>query len=82
MGSGTKQRTRPPSAPGPTRNRPLWDTDSQIIYWWTASDADSDHVYRVVYSGYVLVVPKKMSMGSCAFRAVRREPPNRGEKGQ
>lgn len=23
------------------------------------------------------VVPKKMSMGSCAFRGVRREPPNR-----
>jgi hypothetical protein len=66
----------------PDKESPLWNPDSQIIYWWTASDADSDHVYRVVYSGYVLVVPKKMSMGSCAFRAVRRVPPNRGEKGQ
>ncbi len=52
------------------------------IYWWTATEADPEHVYRVAYNGYVLVVPKKMSMGSCAFRAVRRVPPNRGEKGQ
>lgn len=28
------------------------------------------------------VVPKKMSMGSCAFRAVRRVPPTPGREGQ
>jgi hypothetical protein len=66
----------------PDKECPLWDPHSQIIYWWTASDADSEHVYRVAYNGYVLVVPKTMSMGSCAFRAVRQVPPNRGEKGQ
>jgi hypothetical protein len=66
----------------PDKESPLWNPHSQIIYWWTASDADPEHVYRVAYNGYVLVVPKKMSMGSCACRAVRREPPNRGEKGQ
>jgi hypothetical protein len=66
----------------PDKESPLWDPDSQIIYWWTATEVDPERVDRVAYNGYVLVVPRKMSMGSCAFRAVRREPPNRGEKGQ
>jgi len=61
----------------PDKESPLWNPDSQIIYWWTATEVDPEHVYRVAYNGYVLVVPKKMSMGSCAFRAVRRVPPNR-----
>lgn len=56
----------------PDKESPLWDPHSQIIYWWTSSEPDPDHVYRVAYNGYVLVVPKKMAMGSCAFRAVRR----------
>jgi acetyl esterase/lipase len=58
----------------PDKESPLWNPLSQIIYWWTATDADTEHVYRVAYNGYVLVVPKKMSMGSCAFRAVRQVP--------
>ena len=58
----------------PDKESPLWNPNSQIIYWWTATEADSEHVYRVAYNGYVLVVPKKMSMGSCAFRAVRLVP--------
>jgi hypothetical protein len=65
----------------PDKESPLWDPYSPIIYWWTASEVDPEQVYRVAYNGYVLVVPKKMSMGNCAFRAVRRVPPNRGEKG-
>ena len=44
--------------------------------WWTATDADSEQVYRVAYNGYVLDVPKRVSMGSFAFRAVRQLPPN------
>jgi len=59
----------------PDKESPLWNPYSQIIYWWTATDADPEHVYRVAYNGYVLVVSKRMPMGSCAFRAVRREPP-------
>lgn len=66
----------------PDKEAPLWNPYSQIIYWWTGTDVDPEHVYRVAYNGYVLVVPKKMSMGSCAFRAVRRLPPNQGESGQ
>ena len=66
----------------PDKESPLWNPDSQIIYWWTATEADPEQVYRVAYNGYVLVVPKKMSMGSCAFRAVRRVPPNRGKEDQ
>jgi len=61
----------------PDKESPLWNPDSQIIYWWTASEVDSEHVYRVAYNGYVLLVPKKMSMGSCAFRAVRWASPSR-----
>jgi hypothetical protein len=63
----------------PDKESPLWNPDSQIIYWWTATDPDTEHVYRVAYNGYVLVIPKKMSMGSCAFRAVRPVPPSRGD---
>ena len=65
----------------PDKESPLWNPDSQIIYWWTATDVDPEHVYRVAYNGYVLVVPKKMSMGSCAFRAVRPVPTDRKEQG-
>jgi hypothetical protein len=66
----------------PDKESPLWNPHSQIIYWWTATEADPEHVYRVAYNSYVLVVPKKMSMGSRAFRAVRRVLPNQGESGQ
>jgi hypothetical protein len=59
----------------PDKESPLWNPNSQIIYWWTATEADSEHVYRVAYNGYILIVPKTMSMGSCAFRAVRLVPP-------
>jgi hypothetical protein len=65
-----------------TAHHPRWNSHSQIIYWWTTSDADPEHVYRVAYNGYVLVVPKKMSMGSCAFRAVRQAPPKQRVSGQ
>jgi hypothetical protein len=64
----------------PDKESPLWNPDSPIIYWWTATEVDPEQVCRVAYNGYVLVVPKKISMGSCAFRAVRREPPNQGRK--
>jgi hypothetical protein len=60
----------------PDKESPLWNPHSQIIYWWTATEAEPEHVYRVAYNGYVLVVPNKMSMGSCAFRAVRQVSPN------
>lgn len=62
----------------PDKESPLWNPDTPIIYWWTATEVDPGHVYRVAYNGYVLIVPRTLSMGSCAFRAVRREPPNRG----
>jgi hypothetical protein len=58
----------------PDKETPLWNPDSEIIYWWTATEADGERVYRVAYNGYVLAVPKKLGMGSLAFRAVKKPP--------
>jgi len=56
----------------PDKESPLWDPHSPIIYWWTGTEQDSAHVYRIVYNGGVQAVPKTIGMGDLAFRAVRR----------
>jgi hypothetical protein len=58
----------------PDKESPLWDTTSQIIYWWTATEKDEDKVYSIVYDGGVWAIDKDWRIGSRAFRAVK-EPP-------
>jgi hypothetical protein len=55
----------------PDKESPLWNTESQVIYWWTATEVDSDHAFRVSYNGFVHPLPKKFAPGYLAFRAVR-----------
>jgi hypothetical protein len=58
----------------PDKESPLWDVHSQIIYWWTATEADAEQAYRVVYNGLVHPLPKRSRYGYLAFRAVKDVP--------
>jgi hypothetical protein len=55
----------------PDKESPLWDTHSQVIYWWTGTEVDPDHALRVSYNGFVNPLPKKIHPGYLGFRAVR-----------
>jgi len=60
----------------PDKESPLWDSYAETIYWWTATEADADHAWRIVYNGSCWQLPKELGMGSQGFRAVRDpEPP-------
>jgi hypothetical protein len=56
----------------PDKESPLWDTRSQVIYWWTATETDSDHALRISFNGYVHRLPKELAPGYLAFRAVKK----------
>jgi hypothetical protein len=55
----------------PDKEAPLWHPYSQVIYWWTASDAGGGRAYRVAYNGYVLAVRKQHGADYTACRCVR-----------
>lgn len=57
----------------PDKETPLWDPHSQVIYWWTSTDADSIRAYRVVYNGLVTPTPKRLYPAYFGFRAVRNK---------
>lgn len=58
----------------PDKESPLWSPTSQIIYFWAAEEVDADHARFVAANGYVGKRPKRLGMGSHAFRAVRDVP--------
>lgn len=58
----------------PDKDAPLWNRYSQVIYWWTADEADAGHAYRVVYNGMVNALPKGIRPGDLACRCVREAP--------
>jgi hypothetical protein len=55
----------------PDKEPPLWDPHSQVIYWWTATEADEGHAYIAVYDGGVWPRPKRARWGYLGFRAAR-----------
>jgi hypothetical protein len=55
----------------PDKESPLWDTTSQIIYWWTSTEKDENTVYAIIYNGVVYSVAKDYQIGSRSFRAVK-----------
>ena len=57
----------------PDKEIPLWNPRTMVISWWTFTETDSSHAYRVVYNGQVHALSKKLAMGSLGFRAVRYE---------
>lgn len=58
----------------PDKDSPLWKVHSQVIYWWTATEAGGNRAYYISNNGYVLSVPKRIHPDYLAFRCVR-EPP-------
>jgi hypothetical protein len=55
----------------PDKETPLWNPHSQIIYWWTATAADSVRALSVTYDGKVWPRPKRAAYGYLGFRCVR-----------
>lgn len=58
----------------PDKESPLWETTSQIIYWWTGTEKDKTTAYVVVYNGVVYSESKDFQIGSRSFRAVKEAP--------
>jgi hypothetical protein len=54
----------------PDKESPMWDTHSQVIYRWTATDS----AYLVAYNGQVYPRLKRSRCDYLAFRAVKPAP--------
>ncbi len=68
------ERREPSYRTTPDKESPLWDVHSKVIYWWSATEVDSDSAHRIVYNGRVLPTKKRSRWGYLAFRCVRRNP--------
>lgn len=55
----------------PDKDSPLWNPHSQVIYWWTGTEAGSDKAYRIAYNGYVFALDKAGWGDYWAYRCVR-----------
>jgi hypothetical protein len=55
----------------PDKESPLWNVHSQVIYWWTDSEADEEHAFIIVYDGEVWLRSKETSLPYLGFRCVR-----------
>jgi hypothetical protein len=56
----------------PDKESPLWNVHSQVIYWWTATEADAEHAYIIVYDGKVWPRTKEFGPAYLGFRCVKR----------
>ena len=56
----------------PDKESPLWNIHSQVIYWWTATEADENHAYIIVYDGKVWPRAKQFSAAYLGFRCVKQ----------
>jgi len=56
----------------PDKESPLWDTHSQVIYWWTATEIDEERAYMIVYDGKVWPRKKEFGPDYLGFRCVKR----------
>jgi hypothetical protein len=54
----------------PDKESPLWNSHSQVIYWWTATEDDEEHAYIIVYDGKVWPRAKQLSQDYLGFRCV------------
>ena len=55
----------------PDKESPLWNVHSQVIYWWTATEADQDHAYIIVYDGEVWPRAREFGPAYLGFRCVK-----------
>ena len=56
----------------PDKESPLWNVRSQVIYWWTAAEADEERAYIIVYDGKVWPRAKQFAPAYLGFRCVRQ----------
>lgn len=55
----------------PDKEAPLWNPYSQVIYWWTADEADPERAYRIAYNGQVHAIRKSSRPAYMACRCVK-----------
>lgn len=55
----------------PDKDSPLWKVHSQVIYWWTDTQADHNKAYRIAYNGMVFPFEYKGWGNYWAYRCVR-----------
>jgi hypothetical protein len=55
----------------PDKESPLWNVHSQVIYWWTATEAAEGRAYVIVYDGKVWTWDEEANLGYLGFRCVR-----------
>jgi hypothetical protein len=55
----------------PDKESPLWNTYSQVIYWWTATEVNGENAYMIVYDGKVSARRKQIHPGYLGFRCVK-----------
>ena len=55
----------------PDKESPLWNTHSQVIYWWTATEVDEENAYIIVYDGRVWPRSKQLNQDYFGFRCVK-----------
>jgi hypothetical protein len=58
----------------PDKESPLWDVHAQVIYWWTATEAEGDRAYIIVYNGEVWPRSKQFGPDYLGFRCVKPPP--------
>lgn len=52
-GSWDAAHKRPIYQRTPDKESPLWNTNTKVIYWWTATEISDREAYIVVYNGQV-----------------------------
>jgi hypothetical protein len=55
----------------PDKEAPLWNVHSQVIYWWTATEANEDQAYIIVYDGKGWPRSKDFGPAYLGFRCVK-----------
>ena len=56
----------------PDKETPLWNIYSQVIYWWTSTEADEERAYMIVYNGQVWTRSKQFGPDYLGFRCVKQ----------
>lgn len=55
----------------PDKESPLWNSYSQVIYWWTATEINDEQAYMIVYDGKVWPRRKRFAPDYLAYRCVK-----------
>ena len=55
----------------PDKESPLWDIHSQVIYWWTATEIDTEKAYIIAYDGKVWPRQKTFGPAYLGYRCVK-----------